>query len=86
MIIEITNKMPDYIIVPSEILADDRLTLRQIRVLMAIFSLQKSSGSIDGISCKTLSEFTGYTQLDVQHTVSEVKSFGLLDNDWSCAE
>lgn len=70
---------PPHLFLPYEILSDSRLTLRQIRVLMAIFSWRKSNTEVSVVSNKKASKITNYTEKDVVEIKSELIDLGWLD-------
>lgn len=69
---------PDLIVAPYELLSDDRLTLRHIRVLLAIFSWRKKNTSIARVSREMLSERTGYPLSRVSTLTTELEQLGWL--------
>ena len=54
-----SNFQPNFLFLPYEILSDDRLTLRQIRVLMAILSWRKKNTNFSRNSRVMISEMLG---------------------------
>lgn len=69
---------PDFIIAPFEVLQDDRLTLRQIRVLLAILSWRNKNTNVSAISREMIAERTGYPLTRVSTITSELESLGWL--------
>jgi hypothetical protein len=69
---------PDLIVCPFEILSDERLTLRHIRTLLAIFSWRKKNTSTARVSREMLSERTGYPVTRVSQITSELEQMGWL--------
>lgn len=72
---------PDFIIVPFDVLADDRLTLRQIRVLMSILSWRKKNTNVSAISREMIAERTGYPPSRVSTITSELETLGWIKKD-----
>lgn len=71
---------PEYLIIPFEVLSDERLTLRQIRVLMAIFSWRKKNTGLARVSRELLSERTGYPLSRISTITSELVDLGWIEN------
>jgi hypothetical protein len=69
---------PDLIVCPFEILSDERLTLRHIRTLLAIFSWRKKNTSTARVSREMLSERTGYPVTRISQITSELEQMGWL--------
>jgi hypothetical protein len=63
---------------PPEIMTDDRLTLRQIRVLMAIFSWRKANTNLARISRQMISDRTGYPLSRVSTITTELEKLGWI--------
>jgi len=63
---------------PPEIMTDDRLTLRQIRVLMAIFSWRKTNTSLARISRQMIADRTGYRLSRVSNITTELEKLGWI--------
>jgi|GEM_PF-3442620 hypothetical protein len=61
---------------PPEIMTDDRLTLRQIRVLMAIFSWRKANTNLARISRQMIADRTGYPLSRVSTITTELENLG----------
>ncbi|WP_432785040.1 hypothetical protein AAEX37_01979 [Oligella sp. MSHR50489EDL] len=72
---------PDFIIIPFDILADDRLTLRQIRVLMSILSWRKKDTNVSAISREMIAERTGYQLSRVSTITTELEILGWLKKE-----
>lgn len=72
------SKLPDYLILPYEILSDERLTLRHIRVLMAIFSWRKKSTGLARVSRTLLAERTNYPLTRISKITSELVKLGWI--------
>ena len=70
---------PEFLILPYEILEDDRLTLRHIRVLMAIFSWRKKNTGLARVSRQMLSDRTGYPCSRVSEVTSELERMGWIE-------
>lgn len=70
---------PDFLILPYEILADDRLTLRHIRVLMAIFSWRKKNTNLARVSRELLADRTGYQVSRISTITTELSSLGWIE-------
>jgi len=73
-----SNNLPN-LYMPYEILGDNRLTLRQIRVLMAIFSWRKSNTNIARISREMISERTGYPLTRVSNITTQLEKLGWIE-------
>jgi len=69
---------PDLLILPYEVLADDRLTLRQLRVLMAITSWRKANTNLARVSREMLSERTGYPMSRISEITTQLVEMGWL--------
>jgi hypothetical protein len=74
-----SNSNPEFLILPFEILSDDRLTLRHIRVLMAIFSWRKKSTSLARVSRETLAERTGYPVTRISEITAQLCDLGWIE-------
>lgn len=72
---------PDFIILPFEVLQDDRLTLRQIRVLMAILSWRKKNTNVSAISREMISDRTGYPISRVSTITAELENLGWIKKE-----
>ncbi len=70
--------LPPFILMPSEIMMDSRLTLRHIKVLMAICSWRKSNTNLARMSRKMISERTGYSLTRVSDTTTSLVKLGWL--------
>ena len=70
---------PEVLILPYEALSDDRLTLRQVRVLMAIASWRKSNTNVAHVSREMLSERTGYPISRVSEITSQLVEMGWIE-------
>ena len=70
---------PKFIMLPYEILENNDLTLRQIRVLMAIYSWKKRGSEDVRICRKMLSEKTGYSLNRISEITTQLKKLGLLE-------
>ncbi len=71
-------KNPDFLFLPFEILSDKRLTLRHVRVLMAIFSWRKSNTNTSRISREVLSKITDYPVNRISNITSELVELGWI--------
>jgi hypothetical protein len=69
---------PDLIVCPFELLSDERLTLRHIRTLLAIFSWRKKNTSTARVSREMLSERTGYPLSRISNLTTELEQMGWL--------
>lgn len=69
---------PDLIVAPFELLSDERLTLRHIRTLLAIFSWRKKNTSVARVSREMLSERTGYPLSRISTLTTELEQMGWL--------
>lgn len=69
---------PDFIFAPYEILSDDRLTLRQIRVLLAILSWRKKNTMLARVSRESLSEKTGYLPNKISEITRQLEDLGWI--------
>lgn len=58
---------------PPEIMTDDRLTLRHIRVLMAIFSWRKANTNLARVSRQMISDRTGYPLSRISTITTELE-------------
>ncbi|OFV47338.1 hypothetical protein HMPREF3179_08580 [Oligella sp. HMSC09E12] len=72
---------PDFIILPFDILQDDRLTLRQIRVLMAILSWRKKNTNVSAISREMIAERTGYQLARISAITAELEKLGWIKKE-----
>jgi len=73
-----SNFQPNFLFLPYEILSDDRLTLRQIRVLMAILSWRKKNTNLSRISREMISERTGYPLTRVSNITTQLEKLGWI--------
>ena len=73
-----TYSAPPLLIMPYEILQDERLSLRQIRVLMAIFSWRKKNTDLSRVSRQMLSERTGYPVNRISVITKELEAIGWI--------
>ena len=64
---------------PYEILGDSRLSLRQIRVLMAIFSWRKGNTNLARISRDMISKRTGYPLTRVSNITTQLEKLGWIE-------
>jgi len=69
---------PTFIIMPFDALMDDRLSLRQIRVLMAILSWRKANTNLAAVSREMIAERTGYPVSRVSAITSELEQLGWI--------
>lgn len=69
---------PTFIIMPLDALMDDRLSLRQIRVLMAILSWRKANTNLAAVSREMIAERTGYPVSRVSAITSELEQLGWI--------
>ena len=76
-----TKFKPDFIILPFDILQDDRLTLRQIRVLMAILSWRKKNTNVSAISREMIAERTGYQLSRISAITAELEKLGWIKKE-----
>ena len=74
----VNKTYPPFLITPFEILTDKRLTLRQIRVLMAICSWRKSNTNLARISRQMISDRTGYSLTRVTDITTSLVKIGWL--------
>lgn len=72
-----TEQIPN-LYLPAEIMTDDRLTLRQIRVLMAIFSWRKTNTNLARVSRQMISDRTGYPLSRISTITTELESLGWI--------
>ena len=73
-----SNFQPNFLFLPYEILSDDRLTLRQIRVLMAILSWRKKNTNLARISREMISDRTGYPLTRVSNITTQLEKLGWI--------
>lgn len=73
-----SNFQPNFLFLPYEILSDDRLSLRQIRVLMAILSWRKKNTNLSRISREMISERTGYPLTRVSNITTQLEKLGWI--------
>jgi len=69
---------PLFIFMPYEILQDKRLSLRQIRVLLAILSWRKKNTNLARVSRNILSDKTGYPVQRISQITSQLCKLGWL--------
>lgn len=65
-------------IVPIEVCMDHRLTLTQIRVLVALFSFRNKDTGVAKVKRSTLSERCGYPETRISKTTSELVNLGWI--------
>ena len=63
---------------PPEIMTDDRLTLRHIRVLMAIFSWRKANTNLARVSRQMIADRTGYPLSRISTITTELEGLGWI--------
>lgn len=68
-------------IVPIEVCLDHRLTLTQIRVLVALFSFRNKDTGVAKVKRSTLSERCGYPETRISTTTSELVSLGWIEKE-----
>lgn len=73
------ERNPQFIFAPYEILQDTRLSLRQIRVLLAILSWRKRNTNLARVSRAILSEKTGYPPQRISQITSQLVKLGWLE-------
>jgi len=73
-----SNNLPN-LYMPYEILGDSRLSLRQIRVLMAIFSWRKGNTNLARISRDMISKRTGYPLTRVSNITTQLEKLGWIE-------
>lgn len=71
------NPIP-LLVLPYEILSDNRLGLRHIRTLMAIFSWRKKNSTLARISREKISERTGYPISRVSEITTDLSKLGWI--------
>ena len=71
------NEKVQMIFVPPLVLADKRLTLRQMRVLLAIMQWRKSNSNVSEVKRKILSDLTGYSLRRISTVTRELQEL-----DW----
>lgn len=74
----INEKHPPFILIPFEILTDSRLTLRQIKVMLAICSWRKSNTNLARMSRQMISDRTGYSLKRVSDITTALVKLGWL--------
>jgi hypothetical protein len=70
--------MPDVLIMPTQIMCDDRLTFRHIKVLMAIFSWRKANTNLARVSRDMLSERSGFPLTRISTITTELEELGWI--------
>ncbi len=73
------ERNPQFIFAPYEILQDSRLSLRQIRVLLAILSWRKRNTNLARVSRAILSGKTGYPPQRISQITSQLVKLGWLE-------
>lgn len=73
-----TNKKVQMIFVPPLVLVDKRLTLRQMRVLLAIMQWRKKNSNISSVKRKILSDLTGYPLRRISTVTRELVELGWI--------
>ena len=71
--------VPDFLVLPYEVLADRRLTLRHLRVLMALFSWRRKDADLARVSRQMLSERTGYPAARISAITTELEALGWIE-------
>lgn len=72
------HSLPPFILMPVEALMDDRLTLRELRTLMAICSWRKSNTNIARVSREMLADRTGYSKQRVSTATTSLVQKGWI--------
>lgn len=71
--------MDVFVIAPYEVFQDHRLTLMQLRVLLAIFSFRKKDTGIAYPKRKSLAERCGYSEAVISRTTTQLVNLGWLE-------
>ena len=69
---------PPLLVLPYEVLKDDRLTLRHVRVLMALFSWRKKNTGLARVSRQMLADRTGYLITQISTITTELEQLGWI--------
>jgi hypothetical protein len=70
-----------FIFAPVSVIQDRRLTLMQLRVLLALFSFRSKNSDVVFPKRKTLAERSGYSEMVISRTTTQLVNLGWLEKE-----